>query len=115
VLTRTLVLLTVLALAGCKSHKHPDINLANPQPQSAVCATAMVNLGMAEELLSRCIGNAMKDAEFVADCGGYRDLTRLKECAARERCAKFNEDFNVTQEKVGIVCRMRGGMLAQAF
>jgi hypothetical protein len=75
----------------------------------------MVNLGMAKELLSRCIGNAMKDAEFVADCGGYRDLTRLKDCAARERCAKFNEDFNVTQEKVAIVCRMRGGMLAQAF
>jgi hypothetical protein len=100
--TRTLVLLVVLALSGCKS-PYQDPNRFKDKPASAVCVTARINTGIAKELLDRCVSLARTDQSYHA-CGVPSDLLRFRECALKERCAKENEDYTVSQAKTDVVC-----------
>ena len=100
--TRTLVLLFLWALAGCKV-AYQNANRFKDKPASAACVTARVNTATAKELLDRCIGIARKDPSYKA-CGESHDLLHFRQCALKERCAKENEDYRVSEAKTDVVC-----------
>jgi len=108
--TRTLALLFLWALMGCKS-PYQDPNRLKDKPPSAACVTARIHTGIAHELLDRCIGTARKDPTYKA-CGDSNDLVHFRECALNERCAKENEDYSVSQAKTDVVCSPEHRLIA---